>query len=66
MTRSRKRMVPLSGVLEQFDSAGGAAGRRDFEDPVPGSHFEPIALYPTARPELSPFMFGRSNLRGAK
>ena len=40
----------------QFDSAGGAAGRRDFEDPVlgpnPGSHFEPTALYPTVRPSM--------------
>jgi len=34
-----------------FVSAGGAAGRRDFEDPVlgpdPGPHLEPNALYPT-------------------
>ena len=40
-----------NGWWVQFDSAGGAAGRRDFEDPVlgpnPGSHFEPTALYPT-------------------
>jgi len=40
-----------NGWWVQFDSAGGAAGRRDFEDPVlgpnPGPHFEPTALYPT-------------------
>ena len=37
-----------NGWWVQFDSAGGAAGRRDFEDPVlgpdPGPHLEPTAL----------------------
>ena len=35
----------------QFDSAGGATGRHDFEDPIlgpdPGPDLEPTALYPT-------------------
>ena len=34
----------------QFDSAGGATGRREFEDPIlgpdPGPDLEPTALYP--------------------